>query len=154
MKKIDASQAISILANLGVIAGIVFLAVELSQNNDLLQSEALAARTEGKQAVIRQLVDNEILAGVVARAAGGEALLPEQNLVLSAFYEQILTHWQFSFLEYQASRIDLEDLDLAGWRYWINEAFPLLPEYWSTAVERGRFRQDFREFMEENVIAE
>jgi hypothetical protein len=154
MKRIDPSQAISLLANVGVIAGIVFLAVELRQNNDLLRSQALAARTEGKQAVARQLVDNEVLGGVLVKARGGEALLPQHNLVLVSFYEQVLTHWQFSFLEYQANRIELEDLDLEGWRYWFNEAFPLLPENWATHVEQGRFRQDFREFMEENVIAE
>ena len=32
MKKIDLSQTISILANIGVIAGIVFLGVEIRQN--------------------------------------------------------------------------------------------------------------------------
>jgi hypothetical protein len=154
MKKIDLGQMITILANIGVIAGIGFLAVELRQNNELLRSQALAARTEGKQAVTRQLVDNEVLRGVLVKAAGGEALQQQQNLVLVAFYEQVLTHWQFSFLEYQANRIELEDLDLEGWRYWFNEAFPLLPENWATHVERRRFRQDFREFMEENVIAE
>lgn len=132
----------------------MFLAVELRQNNDLLRSEALAARTEGKQAVARQLVDNEFLVGAVVKAASGEALQPEQNLVLISFYEQIFTHWQFSFLEYQASRIELEDLDLEGWRLRFNEAFPLLPQYWESQAERGRFRQDFKEFIEENVISE
>ena len=32
MKKIDFGQAVTVIANLGVIAGIVFLAVEISQN--------------------------------------------------------------------------------------------------------------------------
>ncbi len=40
MKKLDLSQTIGILANLGVIAGIVFLGVELRQNNDLLEADA------------------------------------------------------------------------------------------------------------------
>ena len=35
MKKIELGQLIQIVANLGVIAGIVFLAVELRQNNRL-----------------------------------------------------------------------------------------------------------------------
>ena len=35
MKKIDLGQAVSILANVGVLAGILFLAVELRQNNEL-----------------------------------------------------------------------------------------------------------------------
>jgi hypothetical protein len=39
MKKIDLGQTITILANVGVIAGIVFLAIELQQNNALLETE-------------------------------------------------------------------------------------------------------------------
>jgi len=36
LKKIHLGQTIEILANLGVIAGIVFLGVELRQNNELV----------------------------------------------------------------------------------------------------------------------
>jgi hypothetical protein len=38
MQKIDFGQSIGILAKLGVIAGIVFLALELQQNNEVLVS--------------------------------------------------------------------------------------------------------------------
>jgi len=52
MKKFDFGQTVSLLANLGVIAGIVFLAVELQQNNRLLSAEAqfnyLQLRLEGR----------------------------------------------------------------------------------------------------------
>ncbi len=36
MKKIDLGQAVGILANAGVIAGIVFLGMGLHQNNELV----------------------------------------------------------------------------------------------------------------------
>ena len=36
MKKLELGQTITILANVGVIAGIVFLAIEPRQNNELL----------------------------------------------------------------------------------------------------------------------
>ena len=39
MKKIDLGQTITILANVGVIAGIVFLAVELQQNNEMIRGQ-------------------------------------------------------------------------------------------------------------------
>ena len=39
MKKIDLGQLTNTLANLGVIAGIVFLAIEIRQNNMLMQSQ-------------------------------------------------------------------------------------------------------------------
>ena len=39
MKKIDLAQAASVLANVGVIAGIIFLALELRQNQQLVMAQ-------------------------------------------------------------------------------------------------------------------
>jgi len=44
MKKIDLGQTITILANVGVIAGIVFLGVELRQTQRSMQAQAYQAR--------------------------------------------------------------------------------------------------------------
>ena len=46
MKKIDLGQTISILANVGVIAGIVFLGFELRQNNALMAADARVVRAD------------------------------------------------------------------------------------------------------------
>ena len=59
MKKIDLGQAIGILANVGVIAGIVFLAVELRQNNELLATQITATRAAS--AVTVSALDQEFL---------------------------------------------------------------------------------------------
>ncbi len=45
MKKLDLGQTISVLANLGVIGGILLLAYELRQNNSLMEAEARFNRT-------------------------------------------------------------------------------------------------------------
>ena len=45
MKKFDVAQALQILANFGVIAGIVLLAIEVRQNNDLLGVQIRANAT-------------------------------------------------------------------------------------------------------------
>ena len=42
MKKLDLGQTVSILANLGVIAGIVFLGIEIRQNNYLLETQSIS----------------------------------------------------------------------------------------------------------------
>ena len=39
MKKIDLGQSMTILANLGVIAGIFFLAVEVQQNTGMMEAQ-------------------------------------------------------------------------------------------------------------------
>ena len=45
MKKIDLGQTAAVLANLGVIAGVLFLALELQQNNELIAAEGRLNRS-------------------------------------------------------------------------------------------------------------
>lgn len=66
MKKIELGQTIQILANIGVIAGIVFLAFELHQNNEQLELQSyqswvtanlelnMAASEEGRSRTLRE----------------------------------------------------------------------------------------------------
>jgi len=61
MKKIDLGQMITILANIGVIAGIVFLGVELRQTQSSMQSQAYQARAFDGIAWDFQVLNNENL---------------------------------------------------------------------------------------------
>ena len=42
MRKMSAGQAVQVVANVGVIATILFLAIELRQNNELLDAQTQA----------------------------------------------------------------------------------------------------------------
>ena len=68
MKKIDLGQTITILANLGVIAGIVFLAVELRQNNALLQAQSRSDQNDRIISNVEAVYQNTDLATAVAKA--------------------------------------------------------------------------------------
>ena len=59
MKKIELGQAITILANIGVIVGIAFLAVEVSQNND-----ELAAQTRNRMFELRADIELDYIRNV------------------------------------------------------------------------------------------
>ena len=58
MKRLDLGQSIGILANIGVIAGIVFLGVELRQNNQLLTSQARTTRMEIRKEATNRYLEN------------------------------------------------------------------------------------------------
>jgi hypothetical protein len=58
MKKIDLGQAITILANLGVIAGIVFLGFDLRQNTRSIQAAASQGITEAESQAVLEWVDH------------------------------------------------------------------------------------------------
>jgi len=82
LKKIDLGQAITILANVGVIAGILFLAIELQQNNDLLSAQARAARIELKTDFEGSVYQSAELAEIIARAHANDELTEAEEIRL------------------------------------------------------------------------
>ena len=66
MKKIDLGQAISMFANIGVIAGIVFLAFEIRQNTEALETEMRFYQNERQTEVIEGVFRNPHLVAAVA----------------------------------------------------------------------------------------
>ena len=74
MKNIDLGQTISILANLGVIGGILLLAYELRQNNSLMEAEARFNRLTMAVDTWRYNANNDQLAELRERARAGEDL--------------------------------------------------------------------------------
>lgn len=71
MKKIDVGQTITILANIGVIAGIVFLAYEMRQNTQVARQEAYSSFTQSITDVNTTIMSSERLADLIARARQG-----------------------------------------------------------------------------------
>ena len=51
MRKIDLGQAIAIFANIGVIAGIVFLAIEIRQNREIMEVQVRANTLEQRRSM-------------------------------------------------------------------------------------------------------
>ena len=82
MKKIDLGQTITIFANIGVIAGIVFLALELQQNNELMQVAARDARSDRLQHYVEQVYMVPGLAEILLKAHNGEPLSDVEKIKL------------------------------------------------------------------------
>ena len=152
MRKIDFSQTFHILANIGVIAGIAFLAFELRQNNDLLEAEARARRTEIRISGADLISSNPELNRALTLEAGRETLTPEQDNLLRIYWGSVLTRWQYVYGEHRRGLIDEDDVPIADWGLVISQS-PILTEVWR---ERGTisYRPDFVRFMEENIVSE
>ena len=151
MKKIDIGQSLSILANAGVIAGIVFLGIEIRQNNELLAAESRAARNARvleQPAAVSTDVD---LAEVLVRAKNGEALSEAEEVRVISFNVWRLRGQEAFFNEYQAGSVPSIPLD--QWReLFYTELYggPSPSEVWPRA--RLYLSEDFVEFFEENVV--
>ena len=71
MRNIDLGQTIGILANIGVIAGIVFLAYEIHQNTQAIQSASFQGYTDTTIDWLSDLTNSEDLADIWYRYSAG-----------------------------------------------------------------------------------
>ena len=151
MKKIDLGQTLGILANVGVIAGIVFLGYELQQNNEFLASAARATRHELRSVDSnRVFFENPALAELLVKMQKGDALSESELYVSERRYEQGLLDLQFVFVEYQRGLLEEADIPRAGWRAWFY-SFPAMPAYWE-ANKNQEYRSDFVEWFDANIV--
>jgi len=152
MSKIDLGQTIAILANMGVIAGIVFLGLELRQNNELLDAQARTASTQVRLESQRLLIGDHNVAGLVSTLRQGEHLSNEDATVISFFYAHMITTMQYAYEEYASGRVPDRPIGSATWPLAFSGEFmyPGLREYWE--ARRGMYGSEFTQWMDAHVV--
>lgn len=86
MKKIDVGQVITIAANVGVIAGIAFLAIELRQNTAAIRSQSSIAVNDSLAHLNEALYDNPELTDIWIKGRESlDSLSPSEAERFAAF---------------------------------------------------------------------
>lgn len=145
-------------ANIGVIAGIILLAVELQQNNDLLdtqieflEAQARYARFQTRQSGQRLAIENPLLGELRSRYNNGDSLQPhEMNYLMNNLEFQII-NWEFLWSEYNAGLLDVTELAVDGRRESWHSIPDELKERWLQSYARF-YQPEFIEWMEANII--
>lgn len=147
MKKIDLGQTINTLANIGVILGIVFLAFEINQNNSQLtaQSRYNYFRTRIDFSLLS--ATDPVLTPVLAKAALGEALSPEEDVLMNSFAIAALDAWRYEFLEYNDGRLSIEELDIPRKREIFNQ--PGMRAAFERNLGGPGWSEDFKDFLQQ-----
>ena len=100
MKKIDLGQTITILANLGMIAGIVFLAVELRQNNSELASQTRTNLYQMRAQLQTDYINNVGgLADIYVKVRHGDELSESEASRLGSRRSHIFRTLEYMFSE-------------------------------------------------------
>lgn len=148
---------LTILANAGVLAGIIFLTLELRQNNEFLAAQGRAIRADHRQGAYLQIMENDELRRIFIKigawgmkSTNEGPLTPDEELVLRFFYAFVLNEWQSAWREYHAGLIEIEDVGPQGWQNDFTK-LPGLFEHWQNA--KYRYRPEFISWMEEYVVA-
>ncbi len=100
---------LSVIANLGVVIGIVFLAYELRQNTISTDLE-VASNYQSSFSEIELLIagDSEFSA-LLLKGRSGEELSDQEQLRLAVFYTNVLRQWQNVHYQYFSDALD-EDM--------------------------------------------
>ena len=154
MKKIDLSQTITILANVGVIASLVFLSMQVRQ-------EAAASRA----ATFQQLKDSWVQVNLAeatsvdlakafetAQTQGWEGTGSVDRRLLSGYVRTLFHNWSNAYYHYENGTLDENQ-----WQSYIREVrsgmrSPLLRQVWSEwgFVYDDEFRKLMNDFIAES----
>lgn len=146
----SANKWLILAANIGVIAGIVFLGYELQQNNELLEAEARATRVGLRQADTTLVIENPELGEAILKYQNDEPLSERENQLMEKYIDFILVNFQSVYREMSEGLIEEETVPLAGWRTAFgSDGKPR--EYWRSNGQM-LFDPDFVEWMNENVV--
>ena len=140
---------------LGIIAGIVFLGLELQQNNDLMRAQQRFNQLSIATGTTTMVAENPELAAALAafdpfyvemfEKWGGDAytLTPTQIYQVTMYGSRVIANQQWSFRE-----LPREELPVEVWRSMAQAAF------WRFVWDQSRpgLDPDFVGFVEENII--
>ena len=136
-------------ANLGVIAGIILLAIELQQNNELLAAQARSERIDARKQNYEIILENEDLRQTfINQAFGGQS--SEEEILATAYQAISMINYEHLWQEYEAGLLTLKDLNIEPRiRAWANDSGGRRARW---EILKPNFHPDFVIWMEENII--
>ena len=87
-------------ANIGVIAGIVFLAVEIRQNTDMMRAQTRSSVT-GSILTLIEMERHPLLASAYKKQASEQPLNYEEEYILDNMANATFRHWENSFYQHR-----------------------------------------------------
>jgi hypothetical protein len=151
MKKLELIETISICANVGVILGIVFLALELHQNNELLESQANMQLLDNRLQGVNQIISIDLLGEAILKSSAGQPLTDLELLKLDNYAYATFSKWEWEHRQFTLGFIDAGNLPVNDWRA-VYLMYPRFGELWQDETFRVRFSEPFVKFIDENVV--
>lgn len=150
MSRIEPAQIATLVANLGVIAGILLLAYELRQNNELMEAEARLHRTNMTIEAWRFTAENAELTELREMEKRGEVLSDADTRRINSAVMAVFVAIEWAFKE-----LPRESTELAQVREVQRHNFANSPEYRRVWEERKKsFNPEFVQWIEANVVSQ
>lgn len=105
MKPSELNEWLTLVANIAVVGGIIFLAVEINQNNELLRSESRQSLIANDVTSLSANLDH---ADIFVKLGNGQALTAEEQMRLSFMFTIDLRNREFEYFQYTNGLLDEE----------------------------------------------
>jgi len=136
---------LTLIANAAVVAGIFFLALELRQNNELLQFQAGSIYFQNRVWGVDKTLDNPEFARMIFKARNGEELDELESYQVRQFYRRIFLGLNWEYDQAMAGRLEISRNE--RWQQIIKENRYAVAE-WEWAAEYV-LSADFVRYMNE-----
>jgi hypothetical protein len=151
---IDVAEIITIVANIGVLAGIIFLALELRQNNRFLAAQARLALRQFRNDMADSLIQPAVTEAIFKHHHGDGVTDSERGIALGVA-AKALEVWEWQYGEYRAGMLQLSEVPFGAWRLWYHGKGPVpIPAREMYQARRAIMNPDFVRFFDENVVAQ
>jgi len=143
---------LTLVANIGVMAGIIFFAFELRQNTVAMQLEAASNYQTSFNEVELLIVGNPEFAELLRKGRDGDDVSAADQLRLIVFYNNVLRQWQFHHIQYLSDALstDIWQANRAFMARIISEDLGLV-NHWQ--MNELQYSSAFNELIE-SIIAE
>jgi hypothetical protein len=120
-------------ANLGVLAGIILLIVELDQNRDMMRAQTRHELAMGIVNLLQVPTSNEQLADVMYRANSGDDITPRELYQFHLRTNALFRYWENVHYQYRVGLYDEIEFDKQpnAWKASMTHSARAV-QYWST----------------------
>ena len=153
MNKNKFAEWLDIGTNIAVVAGIVALAFEVSQNTKQLRAQASYNLLQNRLEVRTEIANNPEISEFWTRIESGDSITPADTMRIKASAEAALLKWHWEFSQYVDGNLSLTELPVNAYRSAYRGEYGVwlsgIPEAWLSL--KDQLRPDFVAWMEANV---
>ncbi len=144
---------LTLAANVGVMAGIVFLGVEIQQNSALNEVTLYQGLMRDMNNINLMRIENPQFGSVLAKASGDEELSTSETIQINGFAMYIFNLGDMAFKQYEKGLMSEADLKetLDPIRFWAN-SISVVNNRWISIASTGVFDENYYNYVTENII--
>lgn len=143
---------LSLGANLGVLVGIVILAIEIQQNTEMTRAQITQSRAEVSIAMADMTINSDYLPAIRAKITNGDALSQEETIRYQDFLRAVFRGQDNNIQQYKQGLLgDHIPRALSETVRAIILSSPVALNYWDQS--KLQFSDDYIEFVDQ-IIAE